>query len=124
MAKGIIPNGDLGRWSYGALVIIALVLGLLKAVNVDLGMPPATMTTLLVTLGLLAGFMGVMGKGVSTQFLIIVLVLPVVAGSASVIPLFGPVMQDIAGTLAVGLAPSALVIAVSSLFQKAGLRMR
>jgi hypothetical protein len=114
-------GNNIGRTAYMILVFGAILLGLLNGLTIDLG-DPMMWVWVLVIAGLVVGFFNATGKA-TTDFLIIVIALPLLAGSIAVLPSIGTiniggVVESIAENLVTGLAPAGLVIALSTIIRR------
>ena len=98
----------IGHYSFLVGVALAIVAGILF-----MGADP-TITTILVILGLIVGFLNVKAKE-TTEFLVVAVVL-VVAGGANlgIIPVIGSYLQSIVAYIVVFVAPAAIVVALKA----------
>ncbi|MCH8329394.1 MAG: hypothetical protein IIB81_03295 [Nanoarchaeota archaeon] len=109
----------IGHYSFIGGVIIAVVLGLVPAAT--LGTAAAWLTSLLVVLGLIAGFINVTGKE-TKEFMLVatVLIIAAFAGGASGtlggVQVIGPYLQGIFNYALAFIIPATIVVGLKDIW--------
>ena len=109
----------IGHYSFIGGVIIAVILGLVPAAT--LGTAAAWLTSLLVVLGLIVGFINVTGKETKEFMLVaIVLILAVYAGGASAtlsgVQIIGPYLAGIFTQILAFVIPATVVVGLKEIW--------
>ncbi len=103
-----------GSWAFILGVIIAVVAGL-----VDLGGNSATVTGLLIALGMIVGFLNVTGKE-TTAFLLasvsLVFVSKFGAEVMGAVPTIGPYINGVFGAILTFVVPATIIVALKAIY--------
>ena len=113
MAK--FKGNAIGAWAFLIGVILAVIIGVLPTLQIQLGVSTTWLQYLLVILGLIVGFLNVANKDINT-FLLAALALVIVsymaAASLSIIPIIGSVFS----ALLMLFVPATVIVALKSVF--------
>ena len=111
MKKGVNVVQKVGSWAFIVGLIIAIIAGFWP-----LG---AVMTTVLIVLGLIVGFLNVTGKE-TNSFLFATLVLVVMSSLGgqmlSEVQFVGPMLQSIFSAMMLFIIPAALIVALKAVY--------
>ncbi|MBI3051899.1 hypothetical protein HYY74_05585 [Candidatus Woesearchaeota archaeon] len=103
-----------GSWAFILGVIIAVIAGL-----VDLGSNSATVTGLLIALGMIVGFLNVTGKE-TTAFLLasvsLVLVSKMGGEIMGDVPTIGPYINGVFGAILTFVVPATIIVALKAIY--------
>ncbi len=108
-------NDQMGGYAFLAGIVLALLAGIFGSMlSVEM---QGWFLLALIVLGLVVGFLNVSDKEVNS-FLIAAIALMAVGGTSglTLIPMAGVVLDSIVGSLAVFVAPAALVVALKSVY--------
>lgn len=115
----------IGAYSFIVGIIIAVILGVAIGLNLSLGaQTTAWLTSILIILGLLVGFLNVTGKD-TKDFLLVstVLVIVAYAGGASSalgsVEIIGPVLKGVFDALLAFVVPATVIVALKELVELA-----
>jgi len=104
-------DSKLGHWAFIVGVLIAVIAGLVPAWQT------ATVTWILVILGLVVGLMNITAKE-TVEFLVATIALMLI-GSAGAIPALGTIILSILANIVAFVAPAALVVALKAVYELA-----
>jgi len=103
-----------GSWAFLLGVLVAVATGVVSP-----GEATATITSLIIVLGLIAGLLNVTQKE-TTRFLIATVALVIVTSSSSdhlaAVQGIGPMLQGILNAIQTFVVPAAIVVAIKSIF--------
>ncbi len=115
MAKKKKAKGLVGNWAFTIALLAAVVAGILEPAG------NATISWILVILGLLIGLLNITAKEVSV-FLISALALVLMANNLSILPALGSILQAILVNISVFVATAAILVALKAVYALAATR--
>ena len=102
-------NGKLGHWAFIIGVLLAILTGLVPALQLT------AVTWLLVLLGLVVGVLNITARE-TTEFLVATIALLLVGNVGNVIPYLGGFIIAILNNIVAFVAPAALIVALKAIY--------